>query len=299
MNNEQYKLSTETYALLTGFATGTITPERIFELVAAGADVNASNNWFRTPLEMAAFMHSGEKRNLLIDTLVVAGADVNARDFAGMTVLQLAGDGDAIVALLKHGAELPDTDGAICELLSNVYDADAVAALVGAGANVNARDWDGKTALFRNQNADAVRGLIAAGADVNATSKFGANAIDAHITDVEILRILLANGATVRPGSPLAHIVCDMDLANAIRTSVFSQSEHTKQSYYTDGGVTITDAQYEMAIAYVMAEKNPSISFIQRKMGVGYNVACMLIKCMEHNGIISAPDENNRRYILD
>jgi len=55
---------------------------------------------------------------------------------------------------------------------------------------------------------------------------------------------------------------------------------------------------YQQAIRIVMQEKRTSISYIQRKLRIGYNKAANLIEKMEEDGILSAPDNTGKRMIL-
>ncbi|MCL1902042.1 MAG: FtsK/SpoIIIE domain-containing protein [Alphaproteobacteria bacterium] len=55
---------------------------------------------------------------------------------------------------------------------------------------------------------------------------------------------------------------------------------------------------YRQAVEYVVRDKKPTISYIQRRLGVGYNKAATFIERMEAEGIVSPPDANNKRHIL-
>lgn len=55
---------------------------------------------------------------------------------------------------------------------------------------------------------------------------------------------------------------------------------------------------YTQAKEYVLRDKKPTISYIQRRLGVGYNKAAGFMERMEQEGIVSAPDANNKRHIL-
>jgi S-DNA-T family DNA segregation ATPase FtsK/SpoIIIE len=55
---------------------------------------------------------------------------------------------------------------------------------------------------------------------------------------------------------------------------------------------------YRQAIEYVVRDKKPTISYIQRRLGIGYNKAATFIERMESDGILSPPDANNKRHIL-
>ena len=55
---------------------------------------------------------------------------------------------------------------------------------------------------------------------------------------------------------------------------------------------------YEQAKEIVVRDKKPTISYIQRRLGIGYNKAATLIERMESDGIISSPDASGKRHIL-
>ncbi|MDE6478275.1 MAG: DNA translocase FtsK [Alphaproteobacteria bacterium] len=55
---------------------------------------------------------------------------------------------------------------------------------------------------------------------------------------------------------------------------------------------------YTQAKECVIRDKKPTISYIQRRLGVGYNKAATFMERMEAEGIVSPPDANNKRHIL-
>ena len=55
---------------------------------------------------------------------------------------------------------------------------------------------------------------------------------------------------------------------------------------------------YTQAKEIVIRDKKPTISYLQRRLQIGYNKAATFIEQMEEEGIISAPDVNNKRHIL-
>ena len=57
-------------------------------------------------------------------------------------------------------------------------------------------------------------------------------------------------------------------------------------------------ADYDDAKALVLHHQKASISWLQRQMGVGYNVAARHIELMELEGLVSAPDHFGRRTVL-
>lgn len=55
---------------------------------------------------------------------------------------------------------------------------------------------------------------------------------------------------------------------------------------------------YTQAKECVLRDKKPTISYIQRRLQIGYNKAATFMERMEAEGIVSAPDANNKRHIL-
>jgi S-DNA-T family DNA segregation ATPase FtsK/SpoIIIE len=55
---------------------------------------------------------------------------------------------------------------------------------------------------------------------------------------------------------------------------------------------------YARAKECVIRDKKPTISYIQRRLQIGYNKAAGFMERMEADGIVSAPDANNKRHIL-
>jgi ankyrin repeat protein len=147
-------------------ASGSV--EAVRMLVAAGAEVNAANDFGATPLMWA--ITEPEKVRILVG----AAADVNARSKMGRTPLYLAAanDGSSATAklLLEHGAKLED-QALVAAAAAN--DMATIRLLAEKGAAVNAKDEAGRTPLMHaagNGNLKAIELLLAKGADVNAIS---------------------------------------------------------------------------------------------------------------------------------
>ena len=58
------------------------------------------------------------------------------------------------------------------------------------------------------------------------------------------------------------------------------------------------DDLYSQAIEIVRRDKKATTSYLQRRLGIGYNKAAGLIERMEQDGIISAADSHNKREIF-
>jgi S-DNA-T family DNA segregation ATPase FtsK/SpoIIIE len=58
------------------------------------------------------------------------------------------------------------------------------------------------------------------------------------------------------------------------------------------------DALYDQAVAVVLRDRKVSTSYIQRKLGIGYNKAARLVEQMEEEGVVSAANHVGKREIL-
>ena len=55
---------------------------------------------------------------------------------------------------------------------------------------------------------------------------------------------------------------------------------------------------YDRAVAIVLRDQKCSVSYIQRRLSVGYNKAASLVERMEREGVIGAPNHSGKRTIL-
>ena len=58
------------------------------------------------------------------------------------------------------------------------------------------------------------------------------------------------------------------------------------------------DALYDQAVAIVAKDRKCSTSYIQRKLGIGYNKAARLVEQMEDQGIVTPANHVGKREIL-
>ena len=58
------------------------------------------------------------------------------------------------------------------------------------------------------------------------------------------------------------------------------------------------DDYYDQAVAFFMETRKVSISSLQRKLSIGFNKAARLVDMMEERGVVSAPDNGNKRQLL-
>lgn len=137
------------------------TPEKIYELVAAGAKINAKSKDGYTILMRAASVNSNPE---VIRALILSSADVNAKDTRGFTALTRA-------------------------VLSYYQSPGVVKALTEAGANVNARSNSGNTILMQaakdasNPKPEVIKILLEASADIYAKNSEGKTVLDYRLND--------------------------------------------------------------------------------------------------------------------
>jgi S-DNA-T family DNA segregation ATPase FtsK/SpoIIIE len=58
------------------------------------------------------------------------------------------------------------------------------------------------------------------------------------------------------------------------------------------------DDLYDQAVAIVLRDRKASTSYVQRRLGVGYNRAATLVERMENEGLIGAANHAGKREIL-
>jgi S-DNA-T family DNA segregation ATPase FtsK/SpoIIIE len=66
----------------------------------------------------------------------------------------------------------------------------------------------------------------------------------------------------------------------------------------TGGNTGGEDALYDQAVAVVIKDRKCSTSYIQRKLGIGYNKAARLVEQMEENSLVSSANHVGKREIL-
>ncbi len=64
------------------------------------------------------------------------------------------------------------------------------------------------------------------------------------------------------------------------------------------GGEGLDDSLYDQAVAIVARDRKCSTSYIQRKLGIGYNKAAKLVEQMEEHSVITAANHVGKREIL-
>ena len=70
------------------------------------------------------------------------------------------------------------------------------------------------------------------------------------------------------------------------------------EGFSTGGNTGSGDALLDKAIELVLNDQKASISYVQRRLRIGYNKAADLVERMEEEGILSAPNSAGKREIL-
>ena len=81
--------------------------------------------------------------------------------------------------------------------------------------------------------------------------------------------------------------------------SVITQDEPAVNPAGADNGQGEVDALYDDAVSFVLETGRASISSVQRRFKVGYNRAARMIDQMEDENIVSEPEGNGSRRLLD
>lgn len=172
------------------------TPKKIMALVKAGADVNARDEYDRTPLIIVI-------NNFKIARLLIHyGADISLVDDFDRNALYYAKSKEMTEFLLICGCDINSRD--IYEYTPLLYlilhkktTEDHIMTLLLAGADINAVDYLGRSILHRAisvLNIEKIKLLIEAGADVNAVD-YGGKSVLHRIIDVRKREFLIQNGA--------------------------------------------------------------------------------------------------------
>jgi S-DNA-T family DNA segregation ATPase FtsK/SpoIIIE len=64
------------------------------------------------------------------------------------------------------------------------------------------------------------------------------------------------------------------------------------------GGDPEQDPLYDEAVKIVTSERKPSISYVQRRLKIGYNRAARMLEAMEQAGIVGPLQSNGGREVL-
>lgn len=161
------------------------------EYLKNNGDPNRRNSVGESLLMLAAYYH----HPAIVEDLIKAGADVNAKNDY-YTVLEFAffqdsPDVDTIELLLEAGANIPDE---ALRYAIRSRNSEIVKLFLQKGADISVREWSPLVVACRDGGYDIIQLLLKAGADVNAKDKFGDTAL-MEAGNLRNIKLLLEAGA--------------------------------------------------------------------------------------------------------
>jgi S-DNA-T family DNA segregation ATPase FtsK/SpoIIIE len=163
-------------------------------------------------------------------------------------------------------------------------------------------------------SVNVITGLIKANIPARIALRVTTNVDSRTIIDGMGAEQLLGNGdmLLMSPGTRVLQrihgaYVSDDEVKNIVKFLKKNSEESYIESLLTstdeDDNKTVdiesnNDPLYNDAVQIILESKKTSISFIQRKLRIGYNRAANLIEAMEAKGILSEQQSNGSREIL-
>ena len=132
------------------------------KILESGVDVNAFDEYKRTPLYIASFFHKVQ----IVKVLLEFGANVDSKDIYNITPLNIGSHGDNSIKILAKTRDIKRIN-TVKELLNNK-------------ADINSKSESGITPLIRaaaNGHYKVVELLLENGADINIKTNDGETAL--------------------------------------------------------------------------------------------------------------------------
>jgi S-DNA-T family DNA segregation ATPase FtsK/SpoIIIE len=108
----------------------------------------------------------------------------------------------------------------------------------------------------------------------------------AYTSEDEIERVVKFVKSQARPNY-VRHIAAEKPAADSTLSLIDKMA-----------GKNSDDDLYARAVQIILKSDRPSISYLQRQLGIGYNKSANLIEKMQQGGLLSAPDSTGRRTVL-
>ena len=164
-------------------------------------------------------------------------------------------------------------------------------------------------------SVNVITGLIKANIPARAALQVTTNIDSRTIIDTMGAEDLLGNGDMLfmSPGSRVSQRVHGAYVSDNEVKDIVSFLKKSSEAEYIESLLSVEDDSqinmvdiasdddplYAEAVQVVMETKKTSISYIQRKLRIGYNRAANIIEAMESNGILSAQQSNGNREIIN
>jgi uncharacterized protein len=236
-------------------------PNIIKALVAAGADINASDNSLGMSVLdwSAASTHNPE----IIKTIVSLGStELSDGEPSTFMMAATTGNPDIIATLVELGGNINATDSfGITPLIFALNAADdtaGIAALLNAGAETEVSDFQGLTPLaysVQGSGTEKLELLLNAGANVNFVGSLGMTSLMAAAAsdNLEALQMLLALSADVNTQLPSSGLTALMLAAKAA-----TKPEIVLTLLNAGADARLTDVDGKTALDY--ANENPALA---------------------------------------
>ncbi|RLA08132.1 MAG: hypothetical protein DRQ51_03740 [Gammaproteobacteria bacterium] len=162
-------------------------------------------------------------------------------------------------------------------------------------------------------SVDVVTGLIKANIPTRIAFQVSSKIDSRTILDQQGAEQLLGHGDMLYlpPGTSLPERVHGAFVDDhEVNSVVEDLKQHNKDYQHIDMSDEIKSAQqgsadaeaddelYDEAVKIVTSEKKGSISYLQRRLNIGYNRAANIIEALERAGVVSAPQNNGTREVL-
>ena len=308
------RISWERRLFLSG-ANSHETAERLVQMATdAGADINVRRVGSGMTLLHVYSVYSGNE--FLLKALLDAGADVNAEDNFGRTPLFTAGS-RSTRALLNAGADVNAEDNfgrtplftAVQERefdRENRVELDRVRVLLNAGSDVNAEDYEGNTPLHvavgvgrsfaMGENVGMIRLLLNAGADIN-TNNDGWTPLHVAVRrgDLEVTRLFLNAGAYVNArngddSTPL-HVAAEVRIGNPGMIRLLLNTEADINEKNNDG-----DRPFHKAATSVNAVALETLLAAGADVHAKNNDGDTPLDVLEATNIVSVMTDDGKRF---
>jgi S-DNA-T family DNA segregation ATPase FtsK/SpoIIIE len=112
----------------------------------------------------------------------------------------------------------------------------------------------------------------------------------AFVSDQEVHRVVDA----LKKGAAPTYIEAVLEGPSQPLVGISGEDEETGGA----GGDAEQDPLYDEAVSIVVRERKPSISYVQRRLKIGYNRAARLIEAMESAGLVGPLQSNGAREVL-
>jgi len=113
----------------------------------------------------------------------------------------------------------------------------------------------------------------------------------AFVSDAEVHRVVVA----LRGGAMPNYLE---DVLSGPRTPIPGFAADEGESGTLEAGDAEQDPLYDEAVKIVTTERKPSISYVQRRLKIGYNRAARLLEAMELAGLVGPLQANGAREVL-